>query len=99
MDSCQSSKLSSLLSRTGSSYETDDMVLDSIRLGRQRQEKYGEMRKLEEECRQKFVKAQKIKEELWAVQTSPSKDRDVTEEAPYDAKRSKQLTCSFRRTI
>lgn len=93
MGSCQSSSAKSW------SENSDDPVLESLRLGRERQEKYGEMRKLEEECRQKYEKAQKIKEELWAKQTSPSKDRDVTEEAPYDAKRSKQYSYSFRSTI
>lgn len=74
-----------------------DPVLECLRLGKQRQEKYGEMRKLEDECRQKLEKARKIQEELWLERTSPSKDRDVTEEAPYDAKRSKLFT--FRRKI
>lgn len=66
------------------------MILASVCQARSNQEQYAHMLKLENEARDNLHAVRKIKEQLYNTQMSY--DRDVSEEAPYDAKKSKYHT-------
>lgn len=63
------------------------LALASVCQARSSQQKYAKMLKLENEAREKWREARRMRERLEYTQIYL--DRNVTEEAPYDAKKSK----------
>lgn len=82
-----SSSSSSSYDRGRTVYKATDVVLQMMKRGRNSQEKYAELRKLEEEARQKMHEADKLRRELDRMHNPYNNERAVTEKAPFNAKR------------